>query len=359
MASRKRPATATTSSARSRKRPAEDTASASLSKRPVRTSDVPDTANNPQHREAEDVVPPDPHPQKTVAGPGGPDSGSSGAFEGLENIYNSGEEEGSDDDVDSFHREVTGLQSMGRSERNTADHDRAPRGSNTRRGPSTLRHQLTIVLLFQQTTLTPFPRLRHCIRPLSAGLIWAPRTSTRSVTFRWVWFFAPRRLIFSVLDAGSSPSAMRKVGPLKHHACVQNMGSLPLCFLLPWLGADPWHSSCQSTVQSSSQVPPWQLAALHGARVVSLLTYETENAPLGPLTYLPAILEPSCMCLECLSHQCLSRAWCRLPVFGFGLAYPVGVHTARPTRLGWQQLSASAIDSPMCHLYAVLQAFRH
>ena len=155
------------------------------------------------------------------------------------------------------------------------------------------RHQLT---LFRQNPLTPFPRLRHCIRLLSAGLTWVPRTSTHSVTFRWIWFFAPRRLISSVLDTGSSPSAVRQVGPLKHPACVQNLCSLPLCFLLPLIGADPQHSSYLPTERSLSQVPPWQLAALHSARAVMFLTYEAENAPLWHLADLPATLEPSCVC---------------------------------------------------------------
>ena len=108
-------------------------------------------------------------------------------------------------------------------------------------------HQLLDVQLLRQNPLTPLPRLRHSIHLLSAGLNWALRTSTHSVTFRWVWFFAPRRLISSVLDEGSSPHAVRNVGLLQHLACAQNLCSLLLCFLLPLTGTDPHRLSCLPT----------------------------------------------------------------------------------------------------------------
>ncbi|CAE7757576.1 unnamed protein product, partial [Symbiodinium necroappetens] len=104
---------------------------------PLPTSGVPDTVDSQQHRAAEEVAPPDPNHQTAVAGPGGPGSGSSGGLEGLENIYHSGAEEGSDDDDDSFHREVAGLPPLEdppAAARAVADRDGAPRGGNTRRG---------------------------------------------------------------------------------------------------------------------------------------------------------------------------------------------------------------------------------
>ena len=214
------------------------------------------------------------------------------------------------------------------------------------RGAARRRH-LSVVPLFRRSSLTLSLRLRRCIRPLSAGLIWALRTSTRSVTSRWVWFSAPRRHISSVLDVDSSPSAVRQVGLLQHLACVQNLSSLPLCCLLPLLGAIPWYSSCHLTEWSSSQVLPWQSAALHSAQVASFLTYEAENAPTRPPIHLPDTLEHTCMCLVCLSCQCQSGIGCRLPAFGFCTAYPVGVLPTSSIRQGWQQLSASATDSLM------------
>ena len=136
MATRKRPAAATTSCARSRKRPAEDTTSASLSKRPTKTSGVTDTVEGQQQHAVADVAPPNLDLQTAEAGTGGPGSGSRDGLEGLEDIYPSGAEEGSDDDVDSFHREVAELPPPGHRGRTVAARDEAPRGGNTRRGIS-------------------------------------------------------------------------------------------------------------------------------------------------------------------------------------------------------------------------------